>query len=282
MCTSRMLIRSLVHFYYVEATTMKLLIAGLVLFMASATAKAAVKTKDVTYTHDGVTLKGYLAWDDAIKGKRPGVLVVHEWWGINPHAKKQAEKLAEAGFVAFACDMYGEGKLAKDPKEAGELAGSIRKNAKLWEGRALAGLKILQDNEMVDAKKLASIGYCFGGSTSLQLAYAGAPLAAVVSFHGALTAPTDEQAKSIKARILICHGAADSFIQEKNCQDTRDALEKAKVDYAMVYYGGARHSFTVEAADKAGIDGIRYQPEADRRSWQHMLMHFREAFGDSK
>lgn len=263
---------------------MKILVTALVLMMASATAQAAVKTKMVAYTHDGVNLKGFLAWDDAAEGKakRPGVLVVHEWWGLNDYARKRAEQLAEMGYVAFAADMYGEGRIAENPKEAGEMAGAVRKDTKLWQGRALAGLKILQDNEMVDGKKLAAIGYCFGGSTALQLAYAGADLAAVVSFHGALTAPDEEQGKAIKARILICHGAADSFIPEKAIQATRDALEKAKVDYTMVYYGGARHSFTVPGADKAGVEGIRHQPEADRRSWQHMRMLFVEAFGESK
>src|SRR5262245_4840688 len=191
------------------------LLATMAVLLAGATARAEVKTKTVTYTHDGVTLKGYLAWDDAIKGKRPGVLVVHEWWGLNDYAKKRAEQLAGLGYVAFAPDMYGEGKSTTSTKEAGAMAGEVRKDPKVWLGRALAGLKILQDHELVDAKKIASIGYCFGGSTSLQLAHAGADLACIVSFHGALMPPTEEQVKGIKAKILICHGAADSFIKEE-------------------------------------------------------------------
>src|SRR5262249_50292633 len=138
------------------------LLGAIVITLAASVARAEVKTKTVTYTHDGITLKGYLAWDDSIKGKRPGVLVVHEWWGLNDYAKKRAEQLAGLGYVAFAADMYGEGKSTTSPKEAGEMAGAVRKDPKTWLGRALAGLKILQDNEMVDIKKLASIGYCFG------------------------------------------------------------------------------------------------------------------------
>lgn len=261
---------------------MKILLALTLVVVWSAVARAEVKTKVVTYAHDGTTLKGYLAWDDGIKGKRPGVMVVHEWWGLNSYAKKRAEQLAGLGYVAFAADMYGEGKSTTNPKEAGQMAGEVRKSSKTWVGRGLAGLKILQDHDLVDAKKLASIGYCFGGSTSLQLAYAGADLAAVVSFHGGLSVPNEDQLRATKARILICHGAADAFIPEKTIVAVREAFEKSKVDYQMVYYGGAVHSFTVPAADKAGVDGIRYQHAADHRSWQHMLTLFHEAFADGK
>src|SRR5882724_11945406 len=146
-----------------------------------ALAKAAVMTKEVNYQHDGMTFKGFLAWDDKVQGKRPGVLVAHEFWGLNAYAKKRARELAALGYVAFACDMYGEGKVTEHLKEAAKLAGDVRKDVKAWRGRALAALQILQDHELVDNKKLAAIGYCFGGSTALQLAYAGADIAAVVS-----------------------------------------------------------------------------------------------------
>jgi dienelactone hydrolase len=260
--------------------TRMLLLAVLVVLVDSALAAAAVRTKEVTYTHDGTTLKGFLAWDDAIsRGKRPGVLVVHEWWGLNDYARKRAEMLAGLGYVAFACDMYGEGKTTEHPQEAGEMAGAVRKNVKQWMGRATAALKVLQDNPDVDGKKLAAIGYCFGGSTALQLAYSGADVVAVVSFHGALPVPDEDQAKAIKAKILICHGAADAFIPEATIQKVRAALEAAKADYQMIYYGEAVHSFTVPGADKKGIKGIGYNAEADHRSWQHMQMLFAEVFG---
>lgn len=247
----------------------------------STPARAEVKSKVIAYTVDGVNMKGYLAWDDAVAGKRPGVLVVHEWWGLNDYARKRCDMLAKLGYVAFAADMYGEGKTTTHPKEAAEMAGAVRKNMDGWRARAQAGLKILAEAETTDPAKLAVIGYCFGGSTALQLAYAGADVKAVVSFHGALPVPTAEQAKAIKGKILICHGALDSFIPEKTILEVRGALEDAKADYQLQYYGGAVHSFTVPNADAVGIKGIAYNAAADRRSWNAMLQTFREAFGSS-
>jgi dienelactone hydrolase len=245
-------------------------------------ALAEVKTKSITYTYDGVTFKGHLAWDDAAAGKRPGVLVVHEWWGLNEHARKRAEKLAELGYVAFACDMYGEGKVTEHPKEAGQMATAVRKNLKIWQGRARAALKVLTDQPNVDGGKLAAIGFCFGGSTALQLAYTGADLRAVVTFHAALPEPTAEQAKSIQPRILICHGAADPFVTEEAAKKFRDALEAAKAHYEMIYYGGTQHSFTVPDIARAGVKGLAYNADADRRSWQEMLRLFDETLGRGK
>jgi dienelactone hydrolase len=258
------------------------ILPALVLLGGATAAPAAVNVQTVKYTHGGVTFQGHLAWDDAVKGKRPGVLVVHEWWGLNDYAKKRAEQLAKLGYVAFACDMYGNGKVTTHPQEAGQMAGEVRKNLDTWVGRAKASLKILQDHKLVDGKKLAAIGYCFGGSTSLQLAFSGAPLAAVVSFHGALPVPTEDQVKAIKARILICHGALDSFIPEATIQKVRAALDGGKADYQMVYYGGAYHSFTVPDADKASVKGLSYNAAADRRSWAEMRRLFREAFGEKE
>lgn len=242
-------------------------------------AQAAVKTETVTYKVNDVTFKGYLAWDDAGKDKRPGVLVVHEWWGLDSYAKKRAEQLAQMGYVAFAVDMYGDGKTTEHPKEAGAMAGMVRKNQKDWLERGQAGLKLLRDHPLVDGKKLGAIGYCFGGSTALHLAQNGADLAAVVSFHGALPVPEEEQARSIKAKVLICHGALDNFIPEETIAKFRKAYEAAKVDYELVYFGGAVHSFTVPDCDKRGIPGIAYNAAADRRSWQMMTNLFQEAFG---
>lgn len=246
--------------------------------LLSTPAFAAVKTRPVTYEFGGVKFTGHLAWDDAKSGKRPGVLVVHEWWGLDEYAKKRAEQLAELGYVAFACDMYGDGKLAKHPDDAMKFAGEARKNADVWRGRAQTALKVLQDHEAVDSSKLAAIGYCFGGSTVMQLAMSGADLKAITSFHGGLQAPTPEQAKAIKCKVLICHGALDTFIPEATLQAVRKALDDAKVDYEMLYYGGALHSFTVPNAEKAGVKGIAYNAAADRRSWQAMLDLFHEAF----
>jgi len=258
------------------------LLAVLVAAVSGTAANAAVKTKVVTYTYDGTTLKGFLAWDDSIKGQRPGILLVHEFWGLNDYARKRAEELAKLGYVAFACDIYGEGKTTENPKEAGKFAGEVRMNLKTWQGRATAGLKVLQDNELVDGQNLAAIGYCFGGSTALQLAYTGAPVKAVATFHAALPAPTPEQAKAIKAKVLICHGADDTFIPKDAIAKFRAALDAAKVDYKFISYPGTVHSFTVPGAEKVGVEGLRYNEAADRDSWMQMQTLFRAVFTSKK
>jgi dienelactone hydrolase len=240
---------------------------------------AEVKTKMITYDYGGVTFKGHLAWDEAASGKRPGVLVLHEWWGLNDYARKRAEQLASLGYVAFAGDMYGEGKSTEHPNEAGQFATEVRKNVPVWQGRAQAALKVLADQPQVDASRLAAIGYCFGGSTALQLAYTGADLKAVVTFHAALPAPDATQAKAIRAKVLVNHGAADKFVPEEAAAKFRAALEEAKVDYAMVYYGGAVHSFTVRDIGQKNVPGLAYNAQADQRSWQYMLELFGEVFG---
>jgi dienelactone hydrolase len=224
-------------------------IAVLLLAGIAAPARAVVRTRAVTYEHGGVTFKGHLAWDDSAKGKRPVVLVVHEWWGLNDYARRRAEQLAGLSYVAFACDMYGEGRNTEHPDEAGKLATEVRKNIKSWQGRAQAALKVLKEQEQVGPGRVAAVGYCFGGSTALQLAYTGADLAAVMTFHAALPMPEEGQAKAVKDKLLVCHGAADRFIPEETAAKFRAALDGAKVDYAMVYFGGAKHSFTVKGAN---------------------------------
>jgi dienelactone hydrolase len=258
------------------------MLAVLVAAVGGTAANAAVQSKVITYKYDGTTLKGYLAWDDAVKGKRPGVLVVHEFWGLNDYARKRADELAKLGYVAFACDMYGDGKTTEHPKEAGKFAAEVRMNLKMWQGRALAGLKVLQDSELVDGKNLAAIGYCFGGSTALQLAYAGAPLKAVATFHAALPTPTAEQAAAIKARILVCHGGADKFIPEEAIDKFKGGLDTAKVKYEFISYPGVVHSFTVPGADKVGFDGLKYDARADQDSWQRMQKLFSATFMTGK
>ncbi|MBY0522953.1 MAG: dienelactone hydrolase family protein [Gemmataceae bacterium] len=243
------------------------LVVGLTLTFS---AQGAVQTKKITYKDGDVECHGVLAWDDAIRGPRPGVLVVHEWWGLDDYAKKRAEQLAKLGYVAFAADMYGEGKTVKHPKDAGEMAGKVRANVDAWRKRALAALDTLKAQPQCNKDKLAAIGYCFGGSTALQLALAGTDLKAVASFHGALPAPTDAEAKQVKAAILICNGADDTFIPEKAIKAFRDALDKSGTKYEFVNYKGAKHSFTVADADKHGIEGLKYNKEADEDSWKKL------------
>jgi dienelactone hydrolase len=258
---------------------MRNVFSTLALLVAAAVAGAAVKSKEIEYEADGTKLKGHLYFDDAEKGKRPGVLVFHEWWGLNDHAKKRAESLASMGYVAFAADMYGDGKVTEHPKEAAKMAQAVRMNAKVWQARAQAALKQLQSFETVDGDKLAAIGFCFGGSTALQLAYSGAPLKSVVTFHAALPKPTEEQAKGIKARILVAHGADDSFISKESIEAFKKALDDAKVKYQFESYPGTVHSFTVPEADKKEIKGMAYNEAADKKSWQQMQDLFKETLG---
>jgi dienelactone hydrolase len=248
----------------------------LALSIGLSTASAAVQTKTIKYQDGDAECIGFLAWDDAVEGKRPGVLVVHEWWGLNDYARNRAKELAKLGYVAFAADMYGEGKTVDHPKDAGEMAAKVRANVDAWRKRARAGLNVLTSQPQCDADKLAAIGYCFGGSTALQLAYTGADLDAVATFHAALPTPSAAEAKAIKARVLICHGADDKFIPDDAIQSFQGALDKAEVKYEFVAYPGAVHSFTVPDAGKHGNPGMQYQEAADKDSWDRMTKLFAE------
>ena len=247
--------------------------------LVAGASQAAVVTKTVEYEFDGVKLKGFLAHDDAVKEKRPGVLVVHEWWGLNAHAKERAEKLAKLGYVAFACDMYGEGKTTEHPDDARKVATTVRMNVETWRQRAQVSLEVLKAQPQCDSGKLAAIGYCFGGSTALQLAYTGADLKAVATFHAALPAPTADEAKSLKARVLICHGGADTFIPEAAIKSFREPLDKAGSKYEFVAYPGVVHSFTVPGADARNLPGMKYDKQADEDSWKRMTKLFADQFG---
>ena len=240
--------------------------------------EAKVATKSIAYMHGKVKLEGFLAWDDAVKGERPGILVVHEWWGLNEYAQARAKQLAAMGYVAFAVDMYGKGKVTTHSKQASEWMNQTTANVKNWQARAIAGFKILQQQEMVDAENIAAIGYCFGGATVTQLAYSGVPVKGVVSFHGALPLPAKDQEVKTTAKILIAHGNKDPFLSEDHIQKFRSTLEKAGMDWQMVIYAGARHSFTNPAADKVGMDALKYNKMADERSWKHMHLFFEELF----
>lgn len=249
-----------------------------ILFASAVSADAAVQTKVVTYKHGDLECRGFLAWDDAMEGKRPGVLVVHEWWGLNDYARQRAQQLAKLGYIAFAADMYGEGKTVEHPQDAGKMAASVRMNLQDWRKRAQVALEVLKSQPQCDSQKLAAIGYCFGGSTALQLAYTGADLKAVVSFHGALPTATDDEAKAVKARILICHGAADTFIPEEAIKSFREALDKAGKKLDFVAYPDVRHSFTVPDADKHNIPGLKYDKHADEDSWKRLTQLLAELF----
>ncbi len=265
---------------------MKASILALVSLLCVASAGASVVTRDVSYEQGGVKLRGFLAYDDAkVKGgKLPGVLLVHEWWGLNDYVKGRAVQVANLGYVAFALDMYGDGVVAADPKAAGQLAGQFYGKPLMAE-RAQAGLDQLLATGLVDTAKVAAIGYCFGGSTAQALAYSGAPLAGIVSFHGGLIPASSDAAARNKAKFLICHGALDPSAKPEEITAYLKSLNDAKFDYRFVQYAGALHAFTNPGADaKAtaypGLKGfIGYSPSADRRSWEDMKSFLGEIFG---
>ncbi len=245
-------------------------------------APAAIQTKTIEYEYNGVKLQGFLAYDDAIKVKQPAVLVFPEWWGLNDYAKGRVKQLAELGYVAFAADLYGDGKVidVAHPEDAQKMAASLRANVAAWRGRAAAALKVLTSQPNVDPTKVAAIGYCLGGSTALQLAYSGADLKAVSTFHAALPAASVEEAKAIKAKILVNHGAADAFIPAKAIADFKASLDGGGVKYTFQSFPGVVHSFTVPDAGKANNPGMKYDKEADEKSWQGMKDLFKEMLGN--
>ena len=196
--------------------------------------QAAVHTEAVEYKHGETALEGHLAYDDAIQGKRPGVLVVHEWMGLGPYAKRRAEQLAELGYVAFAADMYGKGVRAKDHTDAAQLSGIYRNDRQLMRARITAALETLKQHELVDPQRIAAIGYCFGGTTVLELARSGADVVGVVSFHGVLDTPNPQDAKQIKGKILVFQGADDPFVSADQVAAFKKEMQDAGVNYRLV------------------------------------------------
>jgi dienelactone hydrolase len=254
----------------------KLLLMAIVLMVLIGNAHAKVVTRPIAYTHAGTNLEGYLAYDDAVPDKAPGILVVHEWWGLNDYARGRAEKLAGMGYVAFAVDMYGKGKSTEHPDQAAAWMKEVNSNMEGWLKRAQAGLDVLKKQPQVDPTRLAAIGYCFGGATVQVLAYGGAELKGVVSFHGSLIPVSAGQASQTKAKILICHGATDPMNAPESLTTYVNAMNASSIDWQLIAYGGTRHSFTNPDADKRGMAALAYSPSADRRSWQHMTYFFDE------
>jgi len=251
-----------------------------VLFLLAGTAHAQVVARPVSYVQGGVALEGYLAYDDAVSGKAPGVLVVHEWWGLNDYARGRAEKLAQLGYVAFAVDMYGKGKSTTHPDQAGAWMKEINSNMDAWQKRAMAGLEILKKQPQVDPHRIAAIGYCFGGATVQVLAYSGADLKGIVSFHGSLVPPSAEQAGRTKAKFLICHGAQDPFNKPEVLIKYITALNASTIDWQLIALGNTRHGFTNPDAAQYGMPALAYSPSSDRRSWQYMQYFFKEIFSE--
>lgn len=262
---------------------MKLLFASLAALFAATVSSAKLVTQPIAYEHAGVKLQGYLAYDHEKTAARkvPGVLIIPEWWGITDYVKGRAEMLAKLGYVALVADMYGGGVSTTDPKKAGEYASAFYGKPLMAE-RARAGLDQLLKNSSVDSSHVAAIGYCFGGSCVQALAFSGAPLNGIVSFHGAFVPVPDDAAAKTKAKILICHGAMDPFVKKDALDAFLKRLDEGKFDYQFVSYNGAVHAFTNPDADKAaaaGLKGVGYNAAADRRSWAHLRVFFDEIFG---
>jgi dienelactone hydrolase len=255
---------------------MKLLSLIVIGLLCRLSALAAIQTEAIEYKQGDTVLEGFLAYDDSIQGKRPGVMVVHQWKGLTDYEKERATMLAEMGYTAFAVDIYGKGIRPKDNQQAGAEAGKYKKNRQLLRARAQAGLEFLQKHDRVDARHIAAIGYCFGGTTVIELARSGAAIAGVVSFHGGLDSPTPEDGKNIKGKVLALHGADDPFVPAKDLAAFEDEMRQAKVDWQLVKYGGAVHSFTERHAGDNNLAGAAYNERADRRSWAAMRQFFDE------
>ena len=253
--------------------------AAVALLLAAAATRAEGPAGEaVAYKHGDTQLEGWLVLPE---GKaKAGVLVVHEWWGHNDYARKRAAQLARLGYAAFALDMYGKGVVTDDPAKAKEQATKFYSDRKLMRDRAAAGLAVLKDKAKTDV--LGAIGYCFGGTVVLELARSGADVRGVVSFHGGLGTPKPEDAKNIKGKVLVCHGADDGFISPEELAGFEKEMRDAKVDWQLVKYGGSVHSFTSPEADKRGMAGVAYNEKADHRSWKAMEQFFAEAFGAAK
>jgi len=241
-----------------------------------------IATQEIEYRVGDTNLNGYLAYDSSTETKRPGVLVVHEWWGHNEYARKRAEMLAELGYVAFAVDMYGDGKLAAHPDDASKFMNQVTSKMPLAEKRLAAALTILNQQEVTDASKTAAIGYCFGGAMVLHLARIGTDIDGVVSFHGSLGTKTPAKKDAVKARVLVLHGEEDPFIPAEEVDAFKEEMQSAGAQYQFIAYPNVKHSFTNPQADefseKFNLAAVKYDPQADEDSWKRMQTFFEQIF----
>jgi dienelactone hydrolase len=236
-----------------------------------------LSSKTIDYESNGTRLCGYLAWDDDLAVPGPGVIVIHEWWGLNGYIRERADLLAENGFTALAIDMYGDGKVAENPDQAGAAMNSVLEDMETGTARLTAGYEALIAQSRVDAGKTAAIGYCFGGAMALHMARIGLPLSAVASFHGALGSFHNPTPGEVKASVLVCHGGDDAMVSVDDVAEFRKEMDAAQVEYEVIVYVGAQHGFTSKEADlngeKYGIP-VGYNARADEESWAAMMSLF--------
>ena len=245
---------------------------------AIGSAQPQIKTDLVEYKQGDVVLEGYCSYDVSLKGPRPAVLVVHDWMGVSEYTKMRAEQLASLGYVAFTADVYGKGIRPKNGQEASAEAGKFYQDRQLFRARLRAGLDYLASRPEADPSRLAVMGHCFGGAGALELARSGAPLKGVVTFHGGLSTPNAADAKNIKGKVLVLHGADDPFVKQEDVTVFMKEMRDAGVDWQLVQYSGAVHSFTDKRAGNDNSKGAAYNEAADRRSWQAMKNFFAEVF----
>jgi len=242
---------------------------------------AKIVEKEVEYQAGDVNLKGFIAYDSSVKEQRPGVLVVHEWWGHNEYARERARKLAKLGYVAFAVDMYGDGKQASHPQDAQKFSSEIANNIELGKSRFIAAMNLLKQHQATNKNNIAAIGYCFGGAVVLQMAREGLDLDAVASFHGSLGTSHPAKPGNVKAKILIAHGGADPFVSGEQITGFLKEMNNAGAEYKFVAYSGAVHAFTNPAADEYGKKfniPLRYNKAADQASWIELQQLLKSSF----
>lgn len=253
-------------------------ILSLLIVVAGMSARGEIVSKPVEYKQGETVLEGWSVYDDGVHGRRPGVLVVHQWKGLSDYEKKRAEMLAKLGFNVFAADIYGKGIRPQNTREAGAQAGKYRNDRALFRQRVRAALDVLSKDENTDPQRIAAIGYCFGGTAVLELARSGAPIAGVVSFHGGLGTPNPGDAKQIKAKVLVLTGGDDPSAPPKDVEAFEQEMRDGGVDWQLVSYGGAVHAFTDWNAGSDNSKGAAYNERADKRSWEAMKQFFAEIF----
>ena len=257
-----------------------LVVMGLIAFIPVA-AGATVQTENIQYTGDGITMHGYLAYDSGTTGKRPGVLVIHEWWGHNEYVRKRAQMLAALGYTAFAVDMYGNGTTTDHPSDAGKFSSAVMSNLDGAKARFLAAMNVLTAHPTVDPTRTAAIGYCFGGGVVLHMARMGVDIDGVASFHGSLRSSIQAPPGAVTAEVLVLHGADDPFVPQEDVEAFKSEMETAKASYTFIAYPDTVHSFTNPAADSFGQGfnlPLRYNPEADQASWTALQDFFTRIF----
>jgi dienelactone hydrolase len=257
---------------------MKTFIVAAMLAALAHAANAEIKSQVTEYKQGQTVCEGLFVYDDSTSGKRPGVLIAHQWKGLTAYEKRRAEMLARLGYVVFCGDIYGKGVRADNPQDAARLANQYKGERQLLRARVNAAFDQLKKQPLVDARRTAAIGYCFGGTTVLELARSGANVAGVVSFHGGLNTPTPEDAKQIKSKVLALHGADDPYVPPAEVTAFEEEMRKAKVDWQLIGYGGAVHSFTMKEAGDDNSKGAAYNEKADQRSWEAMKVFFAEIF----